>query len=119
METTSSLKRYMTTVLLKRMKRYKVTGLPVSQYEGVQLYRKVCRYTKYLQSKEARLMNRNKNMLNVLMVTARYFPDIGGIEMHVQEIGPPLPHNGINITLLTTIPHALSNPLHQEMVDQG
>ncbi|TME65022.1 MAG: glycosyltransferase family 4 protein [Chloroflexi bacterium] len=64
-------------------------------------------------------MNRNKNMLNVLMVTARYFPDIGGIETHVHEVGRRLASNGINITLLTTMPHALSTPLPREMVVEG
>ena len=64
-------------------------------------------------------MNRNRNMLNVLMVTARYFPDIGGIEMHVHEVGRRLASNGINITLLTTMPHALSTPLPREMVVEG
>ena len=57
--------------------------------------------------------------LNVLMVTARYFPCIGGIETHVHETGRRLASNGINLTLLTTMPHPLSTPLPKEEVVEG
>jgi glycosyltransferase involved in cell wall biosynthesis len=39
------------------------------------------------------------------MATPRYFPDTGGTEMHVHEVGRRLAANGINVTLLTTFPH--------------
>src|SRR5215472_18941821 len=42
----------------------------------------------------------------VLMVTPRYFPYMGGIETHVHEVGRRLVKCGIEITLLTTQPHA-------------
>src|SRR5947209_425820 len=50
----------------------------------------------------ARLMTRNKNALNVLMVAARYFPYIGGVETHVYEVGWRLAKAGIKVTVLTT-----------------
>lgn len=50
-------------------------------------------------------MSRDSKGLNVLMVTPRYFPYMGGIETHVHEVGRLLSHRGINITLLTTMPH--------------
>lgn len=40
----------------------------------------------------------------VLMVTPRYFPDMGGIETHVHEVGQRLVRQGVDITLLTTRP---------------
>jgi glycosyltransferase involved in cell wall biosynthesis len=40
------------------------------------------------------------------MVTPRYFPYVGGIETHVHEVGRRLAKYGIEITLLTTQPHA-------------
>src|SRR5437879_2320705 len=64
-------------------------------------------------------MNRNRNMLNVLMVTACYFPYIGGIETHAHEVGRRLASNGINITLLTTMPFHPSTPLPKEEVVEG
>ncbi len=42
----------------------------------------------------------------VLMVTPRYFPYMGGIETHVYEVGRRLVEYDIEITLLTTQPHA-------------
>src|ERR1700753_1044114 len=39
------------------------------------------------------------------MATPRYFPDTGGTEMHVHEVGRRLAKSGINVTLLTTFPH--------------
>lgn len=42
--------------------------------------------------------------LNVLMITPRYFPHMGGIETHVHEVGRRLARNGIGVTLLTTEP---------------
>lgn len=39
------------------------------------------------------------------MTTPRYFPDTGGTEMHVHEVGRRLVAKGVNVTLLTTFPH--------------
>ncbi len=67
-------------------------------------------------------MTREKNALRVLMVTPRYFPDMGGIETHVHEVGRRLVRNGVNVTLLTTVPHTqdvLSNPHSRENVVEG
>ncbi len=36
------------------------------------------------------------------MVTARYFPVMGGIETHVHEVGRRLVRAGVNVTILTT-----------------
>lgn len=42
--------------------------------------------------------------MNVLMVTAQYFPVMGGIETHVHEVGRRLVRAGVNVTILTTRP---------------
>src|SRR5438270_1075286 len=42
------------------------------------------------------------NLLRVLMVAARYFPYVGGVETHVYEVGRRLARAGIEITVLTT-----------------
>ncbi len=47
-------------------------------------------------------MNTSKNTLNVLMVAARYFPYIGGVETHVYEVAWRLVQAGIRVTVLTT-----------------
>lgn len=60
-----------------------------------------------------------KNSLNVLMVTARYFPYIGGIETHTYEVGRRLAQAGINITILTTMPYNLDSQLPKEEVIEG
>ena len=48
---------------------------------------------------------REKNAISVLMVSARYFPYMGGIETHIHEVGRRLVSSGINLTVLTTVPH--------------
>ena len=62
---------------------------------------------------------RTTDPLNVLMVTARYFPYIGGIETHVHEVGRRLAGRGISITILTTAPHTSATPLPEEEVIEG
>jgi len=57
--------------------------------------------------------------LNVLMVATRYFPYIGGTETHVYEVGRRLAGRGISITILTTVPRILANPLPKEEVIEG
>lgn len=47
-------------------------------------------------------MTRNKNALSVLLVAARYFPYMGGVETHVYEVGWRLAQAGIQVTVLTT-----------------
>jgi glycosyltransferase involved in cell wall biosynthesis len=51
-------------------------------------------------------MPSESNMLRVLLVTARYFPYIGGVETHVHEVGRRLARAGVEVTLLTTDPSA-------------
>ena len=53
--------------------------------------------------------------MKILMVTPRYFPYLGGIETHVHEVGQRLVKYGMDITLLTTQPHApyLLQPDHE------
>src|SRR5205807_5089409 len=60
-----------------------------------------------------------KNVMNILMVSARYFPYIGGIETHLHEVGLRLARDGVNVTLLTTIPPSLSTSLPKEEVVGG
>src|SRR5438876_6229283 len=44
------------------------------------------------------------NPLHVLLVAARYFPYVGGVETHVYEIGRRLACAGVDVTILTTDP---------------
>jgi len=64
-------------------------------------------------------MTRELKALNVLMVTARYFPCMGGIETHVHEVGRRLARDGVNVTLLTTVPQGLTTPLPREDEVEG
>jgi glycosyltransferase involved in cell wall biosynthesis len=48
--------------------------------------------------------------LRVLMVTARYRPFTGGIELHVDEVARRLAASGVEITVLTTDPSAALPP---------
>ena len=60
--------------------------------------------------------------LRVLMVSARYFPDMGGIETHVHEVGRRLVQKGVDVTLLTTMPkrmHSMLSPLPRETESEG
>lgn len=61
----------------------------------------------------------NIQPLNVLMVTARYFPYMGGIETHVHEVGRRLAERGVNITVLTTAPHSSTDLLPREEEVEG
>lgn len=60
-----------------------------------------------------------KKSLNVLMVTPRYYPYMGGIETHVYEVGRRLTQNGHNITILTTAPQFVLPPLPREEESHG
>jgi glycosyltransferase involved in cell wall biosynthesis len=68
---------------------------------------------------EVMLMIKDRASLNVLMVSCRYFPYIGGLETHVYEVAQRLASRGVNITLLTTMPHTVSTPLPKEEVVDG
>lgn len=57
--------------------------------------------------------------LNILMVTPRYYPYMGGIETHVYEVGRRLAQSGNRITILTTMPHAALSSLPREEESQG
>ena len=57
--------------------------------------------------------------LSVLMVSARYFPDMGGIETHVHEVGRLLIHKGVDVTVLTTMPQRTLAQLPRETESEG
>ena len=57
--------------------------------------------------------------LRLLMVSARYFPDMGGIETHVHEVARRLVHKGVDVTILTTMPQHTLTPLPCETVSEG
>ncbi|WP_338258489.1 glycosyltransferase family 4 protein [Dictyobacter halimunensis] len=57
--------------------------------------------------------------MRVLMVTARYFPHMGGIETHVHEVGRRLVQNDVDITLLTTVAQQPATPLPREEEVEG
>jgi glycosyltransferase involved in cell wall biosynthesis len=52
----------------------------------------------------------------ILMVTPHYFPDMGGIETHVYEVGRRLVHLGVDVTILTTVFHGKHPDLPREEV---
>ncbi|GAC1467357.1 MAG: glycosyltransferase family 4 protein [Ktedonobacteraceae bacterium] len=60
-----------------------------------------------------------KKLLNVLMVTAQYFPVMGGIETHVHEVGRRLAQVGVGVTVLTTLPSAGTTVLPSREVVEG
>jgi glycosyltransferase involved in cell wall biosynthesis len=47
---------------------------------------------------------RHESKLRVLMVTARYFPYLGGVENHVYQVARRLAQQGVDITVLSTDP---------------
>lgn len=51
--------------------------------------------------------------LRVLLVTARYFPYMGGIETHVYELAKRMAQQGVDTTILTTDAEGQS-PLHEQ-----
>lgn len=51
-----------------------------------------------------------QQQLRVLMVTARYFPFMGGIETHVYEVARRLVHMGVAVTVVTTQPATADLP---------
>src|SRR6266702_1776714 len=59
--------------------------------------------------------------LRVLMVTAHFFPAMGGIETHVYEVGRRLAHAGVDVTVLTTMPQGVHAhfPLPRETESNG
>ncbi len=65
-------------------------------------------------------MSNLSKKLHVLMVTARYFPTMGGIETHVYEVGKRLAaSNDIDITLLTTVLQPFAAGLPNEEYRDG
>jgi glycosyltransferase involved in cell wall biosynthesis len=53
---------------------------------------------------------------NILMVTCRYYPFMGGIETHVHEVGRRLVQDGSDVTILTTMPNHIALP-REEVVE--
>lgn len=64
-------------------------------------------------------MDNGHSRINVLMVTPRYFPYMGGIETHVHEVGRRLQRDGVNVTLLTTVAHQQMPSFPQEDECEG
>jgi glycosyltransferase involved in cell wall biosynthesis len=59
-----------------------------------------------------------KRPMRILMVTARYYPLMGGIEAHTHEVGRQLAARGHSVTVLTTDPTGnLAAREHREGVD--
>jgi glycosyltransferase involved in cell wall biosynthesis len=56
---------------------------------------------------------------NILMVTCRYYPFMGGIETHVHEVGRRLVRDGVKVTLLTTMPDHSDIALPREEIIEG
>jgi glycogen synthase len=48
------------------------------------------------------MLARASEPLRILMVTPRYFPDMGGVETHVSEVARRLAYTGTDVTILTT-----------------
>lgn len=67
-----------------------------------------------------RQMNRSPSgHLRLLMVSARYFPDMGGIETHVYEVGRRLVQMGVDVTILTTLPLRARSEVPREAYSEG
>src|SRR6266700_7727035 len=64
-------------------------------------------------------MIRETSALSVLMVTARYFPYIGGIETHVHEVGRRLAGRGTTVSILTPAPRTSATPFLEEEEIEG
>ena len=66
-------------------------------------------------------MGNTTQPLRVLMVTARYFPFMGGIETHVYEVGRRLVRRGVDVTIVTTRPRATAtrSALPREEIVEG
>ena len=65
-------------------------------------------------------MSNLSEKLHILMVTARYFPIMGGIETHVYEVSRRLAaSNNIDVTLLTTVLHPLAPQSPEEEYRDG
>jgi glycosyltransferase involved in cell wall biosynthesis len=57
--------------------------------------------------------------MRVLMVSAHYFPVMGGIETHVHEVGRRLAQKGVDVTVLTTLPPHTFARLPRETTNEG
>src|ERR1700736_6238108 len=57
--------------------------------------------------------------LQLLMVSAHYFPEMGGIETHVHEVAQRLAQRGVDVTLLTTMPQSPLTRLPRESENEG
>lgn len=53
------------------------------------------------------------------MISARYFPDMGGIETHVYEVGRRLVQKGVDVTILTTLPQRARSEVLREAYSEG
>jgi len=57
--------------------------------------------------------------MNILMVTPRYYPYVGGTETHVYEVSRRLAQNGHKVTILTTMPYGSLSPVPHQEEKQG
>lgn len=57
--------------------------------------------------------------LDILMVTPRYYPSIGGTETHVYEVGRRLAQYGHAITVLSTLPYGAASSVPCEEESHG
>ncbi len=62
---------------------------------------------------------RGLNALSVLMVSAHYFPTMGGIETHVYEVARRLVQKGVDVTILTTMPQHAFAQMPREAESEG
>lgn len=60
-----------------------------------------------------------KQSLRVLMVSAHFFPVMGGVETHVYEVGRRLVRDGAEVTILTTRPRSASEAQPREEYIEG
>jgi glycosyltransferase involved in cell wall biosynthesis len=64
-------------------------------------------------------MSTNPPRMRLLMVSARYFPDMGGIETHVYEVGRRLVQKDVEVTILTTLPQRARAGVPREAYSEG
>ena len=65
------------------------------------------------------MRNMRARGLSVLMVSAHYFPTMGGIETHVYEVARRLVKKGVEVTILTTMPRHTFAQMPREAESEG
>src|SRR5207302_11425078 len=95
-------------------------GVPQSLFSSAPAGRKETLQQPWVEKlRHSKMRTITSRGLRLLMVSARYFPDMGGIETHVHEVARRLVHKGVDVTVLTTMPQHTLTQLPRETVSEG